>query len=160
MPRHREGRELTPPEVVQSALALDQASAAQSCSDRCRGSPSWSLADSSLKSTRSHKFARRNARPHTPNSPVGTTTRAAPIAHIPTRSLTTVAATILAMVLATILAAMVLATMGLATAITADRASELVSARSASASGGSDKYGCCQRSFPRRASVFGLGHRL
>jgi hypothetical protein len=46
----------------------------------------------------------------------------------------------LAMVLATILAAMVLATMVLATAITADRASELVSARSASASGGSDKY--------------------
>ena len=31
-PRHRDGRELTPPEVVQSALALDQASAAQSCS--------------------------------------------------------------------------------------------------------------------------------
>ena len=47
--------------------------------------------------------------------------RAAPIAHIPTRSLTTVAATILAMVMATILAAMVLAT-----AITADRVSELV----------------------------------
>ena len=57
------------------------------------------------------------------------TTRVAPIAHIPMRSLTTVAATILAMVLATILA------MVLATDITADRVSELVSALSASVCG-------------------------
>ena len=57
------------------------------------------------------------------------TTRGAPIAHIHMRSVITVMATILAMVVATILA------MVLATDITADRVSELVSARSASAFG-------------------------
>ena len=58
------------------------------------------------------------------------TTRDAPIAHIPTRGVTTVVlATTLAMGLATILA------MVLATDITADRVSELVSARSASVFG-------------------------
>ena len=72
-PRHRDGRELTPPEIVQSPwlstrpLRRNPAPTVAAVAQARR-----SLADSSLKSTRSPKFARRNAWPHTPNSRVGT----------------------------------------------------------------------------------------